>query len=166
MIHLAQCPHSSHLWPTLLSALQAVSDKVPDVREVKPMERGAIFGVQDNRLGLLPPLVRATFRHAWQTLYRNLTIYDQRGIPFSLPRVVLETLEALRDAALRLGKANILKRFRDGDEDGFKTVLPPIVTPLINIDAVSERPHVKVVLSCEFDSVLRIARNNVTPANP
>jgi len=166
MIHLAQCPRSSHLWPTLLSALQAVSDKVPDVREVKPMERGAIFGVQDNRLGLLPPLVRATFRHAWQALYRNLTIYDQRGIPFSLPRVVLETLEALRDAALRLGKANILKRFRDGDEDGFETVLPPIVTPLINIDAVSERPHVKVVLSGEFDSVLRIARNNVTPANP
>ena len=72
-----------------------------------------------------------------------------------LPRVVLETLEALRDAALRLGK-----------EDGIETVLPPIVTPLINIDAVSKRPHVKVVLSGEFDSVLRIARNNVTPANP
>ena len=82
-----------------------------------------------------------------------------------LPRVVLETLEALRDAALRLGKANILKRFRDGEEDGIETVLPPIVTPLINIDAVSERPHVKVVLSGEFDSVLRIARNNVTSAN-
>jgi len=71
-----------------------------------------------------------------------------------LPRVVLETLEALRDAALRLG-----------EEDGIETVLPPIVTPLINIDAVSERPHVKVVLSGEFDSVLRIARNNVTSAN-
>ena len=44
-----------------------------------------------------------------------------------LPRVVLETLEALRDAALRLG-----------EEDGIETVLPPIVTPLINIDAVSD----------------------------
>ena len=82
-----------------------------------------------------------------------------------LPRVVLETLEALRDAALRLGKASILKQFRDGDEDRIRTVLPPVVTPLINIDAVSERPHVKVVLSGEFDSVLRIARNNVTSAN-
>ena len=82
-----------------------------------------------------------------------------------LPRVVLETLEALRDAALRLGRASILKRLRDGGEDGINTELPPIVTPLINIDAVSERPHVKVVLSGEFDSVLRIARNNVTSAN-
>ena len=130
------------------------------------MERGAIFGVQNDRLGLLPPLVRATFRHAWQALYRNLTIYDQRGIPFSLPRVVLETLEALRDAALRLGKASILKRFRGDDEDGVETMLPPIATPLISVDAVSERPHVKVVLSSAFDSVLKFARNNVTPANP
>jgi len=130
------------------------------------MERGAIFGVQNNSLGLLPLLVRATFRHAWQALYRNLTIHDQRGIPFSLPRVVLETLEALRDAALRLGKASILKRFRGDDDGGNKALLPPIVTPLINIDAVSERPHVKVVLTNEFDSVLSIARNNVTSANP
>ena len=81
------------------------------------------------------------------------------------PRVSDKVPEALRDAALCLGKASRLKRFRDDDEGGIRTVLPPIVTPLINIDAVSERPHVKVVLSSDFDSVLRIARSNVTSAN-
>ena len=104
MLHLAQCPCSRALWPTLLSALQALSDKVPDdMSHMQPAERAIIFGAQNDRR-LLPLLMRATYRHAWQALYRNLTLVDVRGIPFCLERVVIETLDALRDAALRLGK--------------------------------------------------------------
>ena len=40
---------------------------------------------------------RATFRHAWRALYRNLTLVDAKGVPFSLDRVVYETLMALND---------------------------------------------------------------------
>ena len=34
----------------------------------------------------------ATFRHAWQALYRNLTLVDVKSVSFSLDRVVYETL--------------------------------------------------------------------------
>ena len=65
------------------------------------MERAIIFGIQNERLGLLPIATRATFRHAWQALYRNLTLVDVKGVPFSLDRVVYETLTSLSDAARR-----------------------------------------------------------------
>ena len=60
MLHLAQCAHTTQLWPILLSALQAIDDTIPVWRDLQPPERAIIFGVQDNR-GLLPQLVRATF---------------------------------------------------------------------------------------------------------
>ena len=50
--------------------------------------QAAILGIQNERLGLLPIVTRAAFRHAWQALYRNLTLVDVKGVPFSLDRVV------------------------------------------------------------------------------
>ena len=82
------------------------------------MERAIIFGVQNNTLALLPMTTRATFRHAWQALYRNLTLVDVKGVPFSLDRVVYETLTSVSDAARRLAKADIIAHCRwDGEED-------------------------------------------------
>ena len=92
MLHLAQCPKTAKLWSLLLSALQAFDEKTPSQGDIVPMERAIIFGVQDNTLALLPMTTRATFRHAWQALYRNLTLVDVKGVPFSLDRVVYETL--------------------------------------------------------------------------
>ena len=82
------------------------------------MERAIIFGIQDRGLGLLPLTTRATFRHAWQALYRNLepdtrmALVDVKSVPFSLDRVVYETLTAVNDAALRLAKAHIIAHCR------------------------------------------------------
>ena len=131
---------------------------------MRPIERAIIFGAQNDRK-LLPPLMRATYRHAWQALYRNLTLVDVRGIPFCLERVVLETLNALRDAALRLGKAHVIALcYWDGVDESTRPELQPITSPLIAIDAVSERPHVAVKLTDEFKRVLEIARANLAAA--
>ena len=98
-------------------------------------------------------------------LYRNLTVMDMRGIPFSLDRVVLETLEALRDAALRLGQAHKIAICRwDGREDT-RPKLPPITKPLIVVDAVSARPDITVRLTDEFDTALSIAKGRAAPVN-
>ena len=48
----------------LLSAMQAFDQKTPDTRDIRPMERAIIFGIQNERLGLLPIVTRAAFRHA------------------------------------------------------------------------------------------------------
>ena len=96
----------------LLSALQAFDEKTPAVWEIRPMERAIIFGIQNERLVLLPIATRATFRHAWQALYRNLTLVDVKGVPFSLDRVVYETLTSVSDAARRLAKAHIIAHCR------------------------------------------------------
>ena len=81
MLHLAQCPKTARLWSLLLSALQAFDEKTPSLGDICPMERAIIFGIQDRGLGLLPLTTRATFRHAWQALYRNLTLVDVKGCP-------------------------------------------------------------------------------------
>ena len=92
----------------LLSAMQAFDQKTPDTRDIRPMERAIIFGIQNERLGLLSIVTRAAFRHAWQALYRNLTLVDVKGVPFSLDRVVYETLTSLSDAARRLARAHVI----------------------------------------------------------
>ena len=63
-----------------------------------------------NSLALLPMVTRATFRHAHgkRYLYRNLTLVGVKGTPFSLDRVVYETLTALADAARRLAKRKLM----------------------------------------------------------
>ena len=44
--------------------------------------QAAILGIQNERLGLLPIVTRAAFRHAWQALYRYLTLVDvNQGCP-------------------------------------------------------------------------------------
>ena len=98
----------------LLSAMQAFDQKTPDTRDIRPMERAIIFGIQNERLGLLPIVRRAAFRHAWQALYRNLTLVDVKGVPFSLDRVVYETLTSLSDAARRLARAHVIACTVDG----------------------------------------------------
>ena len=43
-----------------------------------------------------------------EALYRNLTLVGVKGTPFSLDRVVYETLTALADAARRLAKRKLM----------------------------------------------------------
>ena len=64
MLHLAQCPYTSALWTRLLTVLASITDKIPIAREIKPLERGTLFGVQDNTLRLLPPLYLYLHRHS------------------------------------------------------------------------------------------------------
>ena len=108
MIHLVKCPRTTPLWGTLVSTLQVFDDKTPSIREISPVERAIIFGIQNNSLALLPTTTRAAFCHAWQALYRNLTLVDVKGVPFSLDRVVYEALTALVDVARRLAKAHVI----------------------------------------------------------
>ena len=166
MLHLAQCPHTTPLWGTLLSALQAFDEKTPDIREIKLMERAVIFGIQDHSLAHLPMTTRAAFRHAWQALYRNLTIVDMKGIPFSLDRVVYETLTALRDAALRLAKAYVIAYCRwDGEEDT-RPKLSSAAKTFVIVDHVSTRPAVKIDLKPDFATALGIAERRARPPPP
>ena len=126
---------------------------MPTVRDIKPLERGILFGVQNDTLHLLHPLVRATFRHAWRALYRNLTLVDTRDVRFSLDRTVLETLLSLRDAALRHGHAHRTALCRwDGVDATERPELQPLAAKLIEIDSVSKRPDIVVKLTPEFQS--------------
>ena len=127
-----------------------------------PPERAIIFGTQDNRF-LLPPLVRATFRHAWRALYRNLTVVDTMNIPFSLDRVVLETLEAVRDAALRLGKAHVIALCRWDGQEHTRPTPHHILKSLLSFDAVSNRPDITIKLTPAFETALGHARARAHP---
>ena len=108
-----------------------------------PMERAIIFGVQNNTLALLPMTTRATFRHAWQALYRNLTLVDVKGVPFSLDRVVYETLTSVSDAARRLAKAHIIAYCRwDGADEDTRPELHKAAALFLTVDFVFNRPGV------------------------
>ena len=138
---------------------------MPTVRDIKPLERGILFGVRDDTLRLLPPLVRATFRHAWRALYRNLTLVDVRGVPFSLDRTVLETLLSLRDAALRHGHAHRTALCRwDGVDATERPELQPLAAKLIEIDSVSKRPDIVVKLTPEFQDAITAAKGKLDRA--
>lgn len=50
----------------------------------------------------------ATHMASAEALYRNLTLVGVKGTPFSLDRVVYETLTALADAARRLAKRKLM----------------------------------------------------------
>ena len=147
------------------SALQAFDAKTPTRRQVKPFERAIIFGVQDESLALLPITTRATFRHAWQVLYRHLTLVDVKGTPFSIDRVVHETLLAVSDAARRLAKKHIMDFCKwDGDEDT-RPALHRAAKVFLTVDFVSARPDVKVELRPEFAAALEIARERANQAS-
>ena len=164
MLHLAQCPHTAPLWSLLLSALQAFDEKTPSLEDIRPMERAIVFGIQNEGLGLLPMTMRATFRHAWQALYRNLTLVDVKSVPFSLDRVVYETLTAVNDAALRLAKAHTIAYCRwDGREDT-RPKLHRAAAVFLTVDFVSARPRVKIEPKPDFATVMRIARSRAYPA--
>ena len=86
-------------------------------------------------------------------------------IPFSLDRVVYETLTAVSDAALRLAKAHIIAHCKwDGKEDT-RPELHRAAAVFLTVDFVSARPGVKVERRPDFDtSVMRIARSRAYPA--
>ena len=127
------------------------------------MERAIIFGIQSEKLGLLPMTTRATFRHAWQALYRNLTLVDVKSVPFSLDRVVYETLTAVNDAALRLAKAHTIAHCRwDGKEDT-RPKLHRAAAVFLTVDFMSARPGVKIEPKPDFATVMRIARSRAYP---
>jgi len=78
---------------------------------------------------------------------------------------VLETLNALRGAALRIGKANITALcYWDGADESERPKLHPITSSLVTVDAVSERPNITVQLTDDFERVLEIARANLAKA--
>ena len=138
-------------------------DQIPEVSAIRPMERGIIFGVQT--AGLLPPLVRATFRHAWRALYRNLTLVDVKGVRFSLDRTVLETLHALRDAALRHGYAHRTALCRwDGADETERPELQPLAAKLIDVDCVSRQPDIVIELVPEFQDAIAKAKERLRQA--
>jgi len=148
----------------LLSALQAFDEKTPVIRDIHPMQRAIIFGIQDDSLALLPMVTRATFRHAWQKLYRNLTLVDIKGTPFSLDRVVYETMAALADAARRLAKAHVIEYCRwDHEDEDTRPKLHRAAKPFLTVDFVSARPGVKIELKPDFATALRIARDRAYP---
>ena len=162
MLHLAQCPRTTALWGTLLSALH-FDEKTPDHKAIKRMERAVIFGVQDDTLALLPMTTRAAFRHAWRALYRNLTLVDMQNTPFSLHRVVYETLTSLRDATLRHARAHVIAYCRwDGREDT-RPKLNKAIAPYVTVDFVSTRPAVKTDPSPAFEAALGFARAAAHP---
>ena len=106
----------------------------------------------------------ATFRQAWQALYRNLTLVDVKSVPFSLDRVVYETLKAVNDAALRLAKAHTIAYCRwDGREDT-RPKLHRAAAVFLTVDFVSARPRVKIEPKPDFATVMRFAKSRAYPA--
>ena len=79
--------------------------------------------------------------------------------------MVLETLNALRDAVLNLDKTHVIALcYWDGVDESQRPELRPIASYLIVIDAVSERPTITVQLTDNFERVLEIARANLAKA--
>ena len=66
-----------------------------------PRERLTLFCLIDAKKAA-KPLVRATIRHTWQTLWRHLTQYELQAKPFYLVRCYHEALQALESAARRV----------------------------------------------------------------
>ena len=98
------------------------------------------------------------------TLYRNLTLVDVKGVPFSVDRVVYETLTSVSDAARRLAKAHIIAHCRwDGEEDN-RPELHRAAAMFLTVDFVSAHPGVKVELKPSFATVMRIAKGRAYPA--
>ena len=109
-------------------------------------------------------ITRATFRHAWQALYRNLTLVDVKGTPFSLDRVVYETLAALADAARRIAKTHVIEYCRwDHVDEDTRPKLHRAAKPFLTVDFVSARPGVKIELAPDFATALRVARDRAYP---
>ena len=103
-------------------------------------------------------------RHAWQALYRNLTLVDVKSVPFSLDRVVYETLTSVRDAARRLAKAHIIAYCRwDGADEDTRPKLHKAAALFLTVDFVSSRPGVVVDLEPDFAIALQIARERAYP---
>ena len=81
--------------------------------------------------------------------------------------MVLETLDALRDAALHLGKAHVIALcYWDGVDESQRPELRPIASYFIVIDAVSERPTITSPCSSptNLERVLETARANLAKA--
>ena len=93
-----------------------------------------------------------------------MTLVDVKSVPFSLDRVVYETLTAVNDAALRLAKAHIIAHCRwDGKEDT-RPKLHRAAAVFLTVDFMSARPGVRIVPKPDFATVMRIARSRAYPA--
>ena len=107
---------------------------------------------------------RATFRHAWRALYRNLTLVDVKNVPFSLDRIVHETLVALSDVAHRLAKAHVTAYCRwDGEEDS-RPKLHKAAGLFLTVDFVSARPGVQITPKPGFATAPQIVKGRAYPA--
>ena len=86
-----------------------------------------------------------------------------QNAPFSLHRVVYETLTSLRDATLRHARAHVIAYCRwDGREDT-RPKLNKAIAPYVTVDFVSTRPAVKTDPSPAFKAALGFARAAAHP---
>ena len=94
-LHLFQCRHYNPFWSAILSFITSLGTPQPHDRL-----HALIFGLYaPNKLG--PSEARATTRHAFRELYRDVTRVDQEGRAFIWQCTFERTLLALRDALLK-----------------------------------------------------------------
>ena len=88
-----------------------------------------------------------------------------KGVPFSLDRVVYETLTSVSDAARRLAKAHIIAYCRwDGADEDTRPKLHKAAALFLTVDFVSSRPGVVVDLEPDFAiALVQIARERAYP---
>ena len=93
-------------------------------------ERVIIFGLHSHKK-LADTRARALIRHAWQHLYRHFTRVETDAIPFNMDVVVLHTIKAFRDAALRV--AMTIRHTNTRVRHGRRPVRPPEASVLKGI---------------------------------
>ena len=86
---------------------------------------------------------------------------DVKGVPFSLDRVVYETLTSLSDAARRLARAHVIAYCR-WDEDA-RPELHKVAALFLTADFVFRCPGVMIELKPDFATAIRIARERAYP---
>ena len=87
-----------------------------------------------------------------------------KGTPFSLDRVVYETLMALADAARRIAKAHVIEYCRwDRVDEDTRPKLHRAAKPFLTVDFVSAHPRAKIELKPDFATALSIARDRAYP---
>ena len=138
-----------------------------------PRERLTLFCLIDAKR-YASPLVCATIRHAWQTLWRHLTQFELQAKPFYLDRCYYETLQALESAARRVAQsfmhAKLKHRYAhpEPDTDAPEAPgLPSAATKLLTVQWLQGEDNVpRVELTPAFAAALDAARQAAAAAQP
>ena len=93
----------------------------------------------------------------------DVTLVDVKNVPFSLDRIVHETLVALSDVAHRLAKAHVTAYCRwDGEEDS-RPKLHKAAGLFLTVDFVSAHSGVQITLKPGFVTAIQIAKGRAYP---